>query len=222
MKFPDPQVDYRDFRLSRLREPQYRHMWLLLFWPVYLMRYFAIERLNPAASYTVIHCALDDQIPFCEGFLVFYVLWYVCIFGMHLFTMLYDVDAFRRYSAFLIVGFTISTTIFLVFPSCQELRPAQLPRDNCLCRIVALLYRADTNTNVCPSEHVIGALGVLASAIHTPRLRSPGKIAGFTVAAILISLSTVFLKQHSVLDVLAALPVCAVAYWICYGRRKKA
>ena len=33
-----------------------------------------------------------------------------------------------------------------------------------------------------------------------------------------ISLSTVFMKQHSILDVLCALPVCALGWWLCYGR----
>ena len=221
MNFPTPAEDYRNFRLSKLNTPQYRHLWLLLLWPAYIARYFLVEQLNPAVSYTVIHCALDDRIPFHEGFLVFYVMWYLAIFGMHLYTMLYDVDAFKRYSKFLILSLTISTTIFLVFPSCQELRPETFSRDNLLTKIVGLLYAVDTNTNVFPSEHAIGALAVLAAAINTESLRSPGKIAGFTLLAVMISLSTVFLKQHSILDVIAAVPICAVAYWFCYGRREK-
>ena len=36
--------------------------------------------------------------------------------------------------------------------------------------------------------------------------------------ALCISLSTVFMKQHSILDVLCALPVCALGWWLCYGR----
>ena len=39
-----------------------------------------------------------------------------------------------------------------------------------------------------------------------------------SVSAGLISVSTVFLKQHSVLDILVALVVCAVAYMVVYGR----
>lgn len=221
MKLPAPAVDYRGFRLRKLNAPEYRHLWLLLFWPVYILRYALVERWNPATHYTVIHCALDDQIPFHEGFLVFYVLWYVAIFGMHLYTMFYDVPAFKRYSKFLIICISISTTIFLIFPSCQELRPEVLPRDNVLSRIVRLIYAVDTNTNVFPSEHAIGALAVLSAAINTPSLRTPGRIAGFVVLAILISLSTVFLKQHSILDVIAAVPICGLAYWMCYRRRKK-
>lgn len=221
MAFTDPAVDYRDFKLSRINRKEYRHVWLILFWPLYILRYFLLENCNPAAEYTVIHCVLDDWIPFQEGFLIFYVLWYVFIGGMALYTFFYDVQAFKDYSKFMCIAMTISTVIFLVFPSCQNLRPAEFPRDNFLTRILGVIYSVDTNTNVFPSEHAIGSLAVLAAACHTKSLRTPKKLAVIGVLAVLISLSTVFLKQHSILDVLAAVPVCLFAYWICYGRKEK-
>lgn len=221
MAFPTPEVDYRGFRIHKINDPQYRHLWYLLFWPIYICRYLIIENLNPAAVYYPVWCPLDDRIPFCEGFLLPYCLWYVFIAGMHLYTALYDVDSYKRYSRFLIISMSISTVIFLVFPTCQDLRPAEFPRDNILTDIVGLLYSIDTNTNVFPSEHAIGALAVLAAAIHTKSLRSPGKLTVIAILAVLICLSTAFLKQHSMLDVAAAQPICAFAYWICYRRREK-
>ena len=78
------------------------------------MRYFLIENCNPAKSYHVMHCFLDDKIPFHEGFLIFYGCWYVFIVGIHLYTLLYDVDTFKRYSKFLCVSITMSTAVFLL------------------------------------------------------------------------------------------------------------
>lgn len=221
MKFPALAADYHNFRIRKINQPEYKHLRLLLFWPAYLLRYFLIESFNPAAAYHVIHCPLDDRTPFFEGFLIFYVLWYVFIIGIHLYTLLFDIEAFKCYSKFLCIAITISTGIFLLYPSCQDLRPEAFPRDNVLTKILGLIYAVDTNTNVFPSEHAIGALAVLAAALHTKGLRSPGKIAAIAVLAVLISLSTVFLKQHSILDVLAAVPICAFAYWVCYGKRGK-
>ena len=43
--------------------------------------------------------------------------------------------------------------------------------------------------------------------------------ASLTAAAVLICVSTVFLKQHSIIDIIAALPICAAAYWVCYKRK---
>lgn len=219
MRFPKPEMDLRNFRLRKINEPQYRHLWWLLFWPAYLTRYFLIENCNPAQSYHVMHCFLDDKIPFHEVFLIFYVCWYFFIIGIHLYTFLYDADTFRRYNKFLCISITMSTTIFLLYPNCQQLRPAEFPRDNLLSRTMGLIYGVDTNTNVFPSEHVIGALAALAAAAHTERLRRLDRLALLTVLTILICASTLFLKQHSVLDVLGALPICTISYLLCYEKR---
>lgn len=213
-------TNLRDFRLRRLNEPMYRHLWWLLFWPAYLLRYFLLERWNPAQAYHVIHCALDDRIPFQEGFLIFYVCWYFLIVGVHLYTLLRDVDVFCRYSKFLCISIAISTAVFLLYPSCQNLRPETFPRDNFLTRVVGVLYTVDTNTNVFPSEHVIGAVAALAAAAHT-RL-PPARLAGLTVLTVLVCVSTLFLKQHSVLDVLGALLICLIAYFLSYEKRGRA
>ncbi|MBQ2725171.1 MAG: phosphatase PAP2 family protein, partial [Clostridia bacterium] len=90
--------------------------------------------------------------------------------------------------------------------------------DNLLTRFMAEFYRFDTNTNVCPSIHVIGSIGIWAAGWNAPKLQKIRWKAGFTGVTILICLSTVFLKQHSVIDVMAALPICAAAYLICYRK----
>lgn len=220
--FPKPEVDYRQFRLSKINEPQYKHLWFFIFWPIFGLRYLILECFVPVSYYHPIHAPIDDMIPFQELFLIPYVLWYVGLVGMQLYTLLYDVRSFKNYMKFLSISMTISTVIFIVYPSCQNLRPEVLPRDNLLTRFVQLLYAIDTNTNVFPSEHAIGALVILLSSLHTKGLRSTLKTTVITVLTILICLSTVFLKQHSILDVIAAIPITLIAYWICYGRKKHA
>lgn len=213
-----PVINYRDFRLKRINEPQYKHLWWLLFFPIYWLRYPLIENLNPAAQYHPICCPLDELIPFQEWFIIPYMLWMVSIVALSLYTLLYDVDSFKRYMKFLTVSMSISTVIFLVYPSCQNLRPEVMPRQNLLSKCVEILYAADTNTNVFPSEHAIGSVAVWAAALHTKRLRSPGKMTAISILMLLICFSTVFLKQHSILDVAAAVPICALCYWVCYKK----
>lgn len=219
MTVPTPVLDYHDFRLHRINEPQYKHLWWLLFWPIYWLRYPLIENLNPASSYHTIYSPLDDLIPFQEWFIIPYMLWMVSMVAMCIYTLLYDVDTFQRYNKFLAISMSISSVVFLVYPSCQELRPVEFPRDNLLTEAVKLLYRADTNTNVFPSEHAIGAIAVLLAAVHTRWLRSPGRLIIVSAVMLLVCLSTVFLKQHSVLDVIAAVPICILAYWLCYHKK---
>ena len=61
-----PVVDYREFRLSKLRDPQFSHLLLLLGWVGYFALFFLTENLIPAEKCTPVHLWLDDWIPFCE------------------------------------------------------------------------------------------------------------------------------------------------------------
>lgn len=195
-----------------------RNIPYLLFWPIFGLRYILLEYVFIAQEYHEVSCPLDALLPFQEVFLIPYALWYFLIVGVHLYTFFYDGVSFRRYTKFLLGAFSVSTLIFILYPTCQNLRPAVFPRENLLTEGVELLYRTDTNTNVCPSEHVIGAFGAYTAARNTASLRKPGLQLLIGTAAFLSAVATVFLKQHSVVDVLAALPVCAVFYWLCYGK----
>ena len=93
-------------------------------------------------------------------------------------------------------------------------------RDNIFTRFMTGFYQFDTNTNVCPSIHVIGSVAVMLCAWHSKHFSTKGWRVIFVITALLISISTVFLKQHSVLDILAAIPICAFTYIVTYGKHK--
>ena len=76
-----PVVDYRQMRFRNRNDPEFAHVKLLLCWVVYFLLYFLTENLIPTDACHVIHCALDDIIPFCEWFLIPYVLWYGLVAG---------------------------------------------------------------------------------------------------------------------------------------------
>lgn len=189
-----------------------------LFWPIIGLRYLLLERVLIPAQYHEVSCTLDRFIPFQEVFLIPYVLWYAFLIGVHVYTFLYDTPSFRWYTRFLITAFSISTLVFILCPTCQNLRPAVFPRDNFLTEGVKLLYAADTNTNVCPSEHVIGSIAAFLAVRNTRSLQKPGLTVFFGILAFFTSIATVFLKQHSAVDVLAALPVCGIAFLLCRKR----
>lgn len=190
----------------------------LLFWPVFGLRYLLIENCHPAGQFHPVHCALDDRIPFLEIFIIPYAVWYLCIIGMHLWLFLRDDPAFRQYSRYLIVSMSISTLTFLLYPTCQNLRPETFPRENFLTDVVGLLYRVDTSTNVCPSEHVIGSAGFFLAALYSREGRRPGRIAAAAVTAFLTAIATVFLKQHSMVDVVVAIPVCITGWFVAFRK----
>ena len=212
-----PLVDYRQFRFSKLNTPQFRHLKLLWAWPVYFAMYFLTENLIPPERLHTVHCALDDIIPFNEVFVIPYVFWYLLVAFTLLWFALYNVDGFRKLMTFLIVTQVVAVAIYILWPSQQLLRPEVFPRQNLLSRIVGFLYAFDTNTGVCPSLHVAYSLGI-ASVWLKECSASAGWKVFVVVAVILICLSTAFIKQHSVVDFFAAIPVCMLAEYIAFHR----
>lgn len=211
--------EYRTFSLEKRYSSKFKHLYYLLYWPIYGVAFLTVERLWIRDSYYPIHCALDDYVPFCEYFLIPYLFWFVFLMGMLVYTFFFDVNSFEKMMQFIIITYSATILIYIIFPNCQELRPMTFERDNILVQFIAEFYKFDTNTNVCPSLHVIGSVAAMLCAWNTPRFNTKGWRWFFAVMALLISISTVFLKQHSVLDVVAAVPICLIGYWLIYRKK---
>ena len=215
-----PVIDYRKFRLRKLNSPEFSHLKLLFGWIGYFSLYFLTESIIPEQSCTPVYCFLDDWIPFCEWFIIPYVLWYVLIAGSLLYFALHNIDSFKKLSTYIIITQVAAMAIYILFPTRQDLRPESFPRENFLTQIVALLYRFDTNTNVCPSLHVAYSLGIASVWIKEKDVSRLLK-AGIVIFVISVCLSTAFIKQHSVLDGFAAIPICLFAEWFVFHRKKR-
>ena len=61
-----PLIDYRQFRLSRLNTPQFRHLKLLLFWPIFSLVFCYLENYRPTVYYAPMRCALDHWHPLLQ------------------------------------------------------------------------------------------------------------------------------------------------------------
>ncbi len=205
-----PVVDYRQFRLSRINEPQYRHLWFLMIWVVYLIAYFLTENLIPHEKCHVIHGALDDIIPFCEYFAVFYVFWYILLIGALLHYLLYDPESFKKLSLFIFITQIGAMIVYIVYPNIQLLRPETFPRENFFTWMMGIIYSFDTPTGVCPSLHVAYSVGIASVCVKDRQATKRWKI--FIVfMAVMISLSVMFVKQHSSVDVFWAIPLSILA-----------
>lgn len=216
-----PTVDYRGFSLRKLNDPRFSHLKLLGGWLGYFAMYLITEYLNPNNSGTAVSCSLDYKIPFLEIFVIPYVGWYLLIALSLLYFALYNVENFKRLQIFIIVTQVAAMIIYITFPNFQPLRPDVYPRDNFLTDIVALLQTADTNSNVCPSLHVAYSIGIASIWLKEKDAKWWIKTL-IVIFCILVCLSTAFIKQHSVIDGLVAIPVCILAEVIsCFGYWKE-
>ena len=195
------------------------HLLFVLYVPFYLAMFFLLEQHTPE-DYWVSYLPLDDQIPFLEGFILPYCLWYPFLVLTGIYALIRDVPAFRRYMTVISIGFTFSLLFCFLFPNGQNLRPDAFPRDNLCTRLVALIYSADTNTNVLPSVHVIGSLAAMCAVYDCDALRRRWYFPALaTLLCLAICASTVLVKQHSILDVFAGLAVAVPLILIVYRKR---
>ncbi len=187
-----------------------------MYFLLYLVWFFLLEQRGTENMYLITN-PLDQYIPFCEYFIIPYYLWFVYLYGGALYFYVKDRKGeFVKMIITMEIGLTICLLIYTFFPNWQNLRPEVYPNDNVFTKVVQMLQGFDTPTDVCPSIHVYGTI-VLYIAIAR---RNWGKRKWIKpvalVFAISVCLSTVFLKQHSVTDVLWALALNAVMYMAVY------
>ena len=188
-----------------------------LFLPLYLLAFVIVERVNIGAEYHTIHMFMDDLIPFSEFFVIPYLSWHVVSLIMIVYLFRNDRPVFRKMMQFFIVGAILSFAAFLIYPSCHSLRPDSFEHDNIFTWIVSMIYLLDTPTNVCPSMHVIGSMGLMFAAMYANERMSIGAKTAMAVTVFFICVSTLFVKQHSIVDAVVALPVSFAAWGISFN-----
>ena len=196
---------------------RYRHAWVLLYSFIYMPWFCYLEK-HRFSHYYLIHSPLDDYIPFVEYFIVPYLLWFLFIAVTIAYFFFTDRKGYYQLTAFLFTGMTIFLIICTVFPNELNLRPHTFANDTVFTRLVQQLYSTDTPTNVLPSIHVYNSLGVHISVMNSERLRNQKWVRRSSfIIMVAICMSTVFLKQHSVVDVTGAMVLAYVMYQFVYG-----
>ena len=188
---------------------------ILIYAPIYMIWFIAIEK-HTFSHYSIIHTAIDDIIPFNEIFVIPYYMWFLYVSLTLLFFMFsFDVEDYYKNFIFLATGMTVFLVVSTLFPNMHHLRPVVMPRDNVLTHLVQMIYRTDSPANLWPSIHVYNSLGTMIAVHHSKRIKRTGKIISDFIG-ISIILSTMFIKQHSVYDVITAFIMATIFYIVFY------
>ena len=104
-----------------------------------------------------------------------------------------------------------------IYPNGHLLRPIEFPRENIFTDMVRFLYTIDTPTNVLPSIHVYNSIAAFIAIARCKALKNKRWVVwGTFVLTISIVAATMFLKQHTVVDVVLALAMNVVVYILVY------
>lgn len=206
-------------RLTHFAKKNWR-IWYVFYIFIYLPWFMTLERLitSEHPRLHIMHNSLDDLIPFCEYFILPYILWFLYVAAACVFMYFKATDSeYRRFACSLIVGMSVSMIICMIYPNGVDFRPAALQHNNVLTKFITALWASDTPTNVFPSIHVYNSLviHIALSKCHALADNRPIRWASF-VLCILICMSTVFLKQHSTIDVMGAIILTGVVYQFTY------
>ena len=198
---------------------KYKHAVPLIIYAIIYMTWFAWLEKNITGHYRIIHMAADDYIPFCEVFVIPYFLWFAYVSAVVIYFFFKNKEDYYRLCTFLFVGMTVFLVVSSLYPNGHYLRPHSFEHDNVFTHMVAWLYATDTPTNLFPSIHVYNSLGVHIAICSSKEFKNRPKLklASFILMASII-LATMFLKQHSVFDVVTAFVMAAVMYSFVYGR----
>ena len=183
---------------------------------LFYLSFFALLERTIQTPDLWVHCRLDDLIPFCKYAIVPYILWFPWI-PFTLFYLLYKAprEDFWRLCIPLFTGMTMTLLFYAIVPNGLALRPHFVPGNDIFAQLVRMIYRSDTPMNVCPSIHVFNSVTLMLAYYRSAIFDAPRRRWMRSAAMVLcvsISLSTILLKQHSVIDVV--LVCCWRCCWI--------
>lgn len=198
---------------------KYKHAWVALYGLIYLPWFLYLES-TVTTEYNVIYSPIDDLIPFCEYFIIPYYLWFLFIAITCVYFFFTSTKDYYKYTLFLIIGMTLFLIISTVYPNGHNLRPSVYPNDTFLTQVVIHLHSIDTPTNILPSIHVYNSLAAYAAIYNSPLRKRKLINLSSLILTVLIIMSTVFLKQHSIHDITAAFVIAVPTYYFIYMKGK--
>lgn len=201
-------------------EAVFAHMMVFVaYTAVYLFAFNKVEDRD--VSVHLIDLPIDHMIPFIPIFIIPYLLWFAYMIYYLIFYLNRDLTEYYRLGSFLAAGMTVFILVSFIFPNGLNIRPglASLNDTNFLNKLIKQLYLKDTSTNVFPSIHVYNTLGIISSYIYNKNKIIYSKAQKYIALILggLIILSTMFIKQHSVVDVAGGFIMTFIFYHCFYN-----
>lgn len=203
-------------KIKLIKETIVKHNLLLLFalFGFIEILYFITQNRN--VDYTLIHTTLDDAIPFLPIFIIPYVIWYAYVPLAMLYIYFKDKKAFTKQILTTVSGMAVCIFIFFVYPTAIDFRPTA-EGEGFLLWVCRLIFANDKSVNVLPSLHCFEAVIIHLTTFHSENMKNKLTVRiTSAVLVVLICLSTVFVKQHSVLDLIFGVVLAVVMYFMIY------
>jgi membrane-associated phospholipid phosphatase len=179
--------------------------------------YIFLPELFPPHRRYAPELALDRALPLLPSWALVYGALYLFLILLPIFVVRQEELIRRTVNAYLLIWIT-AYVFFVAYPTVAP-RPALVVGEGFAVWGLSALYSSDPPYNCFPSLHVAHSF---VSALASGRVhRTLGIVA--TICATVVALSTLFTKQHYVLDAIAGVLLAVIAYAVFlrpYGREQ--
>ncbi|MBE6760701.1 MAG: phosphatidic acid phosphatase [Ruminococcaceae bacterium] len=190
-----------------------RYWWIPIFSMILIntIAYTGTKLVTDSGYHFDISLPIDFAIPFIPAFIIIYILSYLqWVVGYGLIAAESKEVCYRVISSEIIAKL-ICLVIFLILPTTMS-RPENTG-EGILGYLVNLIYSADTPTTLLPSVHCLESWILFRTAHKITRFKK-WLVPLWFIFAILVFASVVFVKQHLILDIPAAILVGEIGLFL--------
>lgn len=191
-----------------MKKEAYYPLLLLLIIPLLSLVYVLLNQLPLRVNN--LYTDLDHAIPFVKGFILAYMVWMPFLYLTLVYFFFHDRSAYYQTLIAYTGSVLICYAIYLIFQTTVP-RP-ELVGTDWLSRFVQFVYTNDAPYNCFPSIHCLSSYLLLRAAAKSRSIPRKAKLL-IGIIAWLVIISTLFVKQHVVLDAAAGIMLGHAAYW---------
>ncbi len=151
----------------------------------------------------------DMNFPFCKYFVYIYNSWYPFLFFCWYKLYKNDKKIYKRLYIASLISIIIGNIIFIAYPTTIE--RANFIVNDLSSFILNITYKLDTPVNCCPSMHCMFCF-ITSYSVLKSNLKTKDKLF-IIIYSLLIILSTLFIKQHVIYDVIASYIISIICYY---------
>ncbi len=193
--------------------PPYAWITIALYFFITFFSFYFSRLINSNFHHFNITTLIDTKIPFIPCFILIYILAFVQWFIGYFFVCRESENVCYEVMASVFLAKSLCFLIFITFPT--TMTRGDIQDNSIFSYLTNLIYSVDTPDNLLPSLHCVDSW-ILFRTAH--KLKKPGKWLkpAWFVFAVLVFLSVLFVKQHVILDIPAAIIVCEISIYLSH------
>ncbi len=194
---------------------KHKEVYLFIFYFIFIALFGLIQKFYIPDVSHLVTWEIDYYLPYSQYFIICYALWWPLVPFAFIFFFFRDIPSFKSLCFQVLVVCYITLIIYLVYPSYLDLRQPIYETDICS-KAILWLRSIDPPRNVFPSLHVSETISICFVVYKSKDVLLNKYVKGIIyIVGFLIIISTIYIDQHSIADILFAGILAILFYIIC-------